>query len=65
MNTREAMSGIGVPERTRWPFDDRWGGAAITEGSARAQALYAQQMYNAAMRGHLLQFAIDTERKSQ
>lgn len=40
----------------KWPWEDPWKGAAITEGSAIAQSKYALEMHDAAMRGRLSLF---------
>jgi hypothetical protein len=61
-------SGEGYAKPARivpWAWDDPWAGHAITEGSARAEAYYAQQMHDAAMRDRLDDFMNQPKRTPQ
>ena len=51
--TAERARAVEEESIVKWPYTDHWGGASITEGSARAQSNYAKEMFAAAMRGRL------------
>lgn len=58
----EQHAAMDAGQPTRWPYDDRWGGASMTHGRAQAEAWYASSMFAAAMRGKLPEFEYEQKR---